>query len=390
MPRLTSLSSKIFSITTNKSLNPFKLIKTIFKPSGASIFSRNISYDGRYVLSTDLGNNGKAYLFDTELNTSSIVTNPDSYVSAYDDFGDGAALVKDGYIWIGSQGEEVLQNGTLFNGQGVVYRWSINDLNNYTIFNLPSIVTQRSFSTFGAAIASNSQFTLISSGERNTFGQNNMGAVYVYDNNMNFIRRIPHPNNRAGAAFGLQIKLNNNNIALISSPYDIDGGKAYLYNIETGTLLNVFNNPNLYNDATLDNFARDIALSSTHCAINAFSETDGTNTGIVYVYRLSDYGLVSTILNPNIRGGGVDDFSRSIAITDTYIYIGSPYETNVNNSQAGVIYIYSLNGVLVKTVNNPINTVLMALENMFIEGDKLITNDSTGNILIFKIDESLL
>jgi hypothetical protein len=402
MPRITSLSSKLLSITSKfKSLNPFKLKKIILGPTGSSsLFSRAISFDGRYALSTDINNPSRVYVFDTELNATTPIAvfyNPDSYTSSFDNFAATGILVKNGYVWVSAAAEDVVENGNLRSNIGVVYRWSLNDINNYTMYTLPSIATQRNQAGFGVAIAQNSSFTLISSSERNFNGQNNMGAVYVYDNNMNLIRRIAPVNNFIDPGLiglGRTIQLNDNNIALFGATNE----KVYLYNVSSGVLLNTFENPNAYGTPEEDRFGLNFAISNTHCVITAFDENDGIKKGVVYVYRLSDYSLISTIINPNIRmnDGLNDDFARSIAITDSYIYVGAPYESNQDNTvtNKGLIYVFSLDGALVGTLNNPLKTgtsnTLFALEQIIIRDNKLITTmQSPPRSLIFDIDESL-
>ena len=392
MPRLLSLNTKILTVLSKIKLGAIRLIKTISKPASASIlFNRQLGYDGRYVISTDISNPQKAFLFDTELNTTTIINNPNSYVSNFDNFGEYIAFVKNGYLWISAATEEVLESGTLRTNIGVVYRWPVDNTSSYVTYTLPTSVAVRNDAVFGIAMDQNSSYTVISSGERNGNTIGSVGVVYVYDADMNFLRRITHPNNTQFASFGGKVLLNNNNIALISASGDVNGGKVYLYDVSNGNLLHTFNNPNIYGAATEDRFGYQIALTDTHCAISATDETDGSVKGVVYVYRLSDYSLISTILNPNINEDS--NFGRSLDMSNSYIYVGAPY-TIISNTSVGVIYIFSLNGTLMKTINNPVagnGDTLFGLQHIIIKNNKLLTHTNVNyNILIFSIDESLL
>jgi hypothetical protein len=122
------------------------------------------------------------------------------------------------------------------------------------------------------------------------------------------------------------------------------------------TLSYTLDNPNAYSTAANDNFGDVVAINDTYAAIGVPLEDDasGTSSGKVYVFNLSDGSLTYTLNNPSEYSTGADDyFGHSIAMSDTHIIVGAPYEDRAG-TQSGSIYIFDLSdGSLTYTITNP-------------------------------------
>lgn len=148
--------------------------------------------------------------------------------------------------------------------------------------------------------------------------------------------------------------------------FETTGGPYYVKpdNIVTGlvadfsnpTLSYTLDNPNAYSTAANDNFGDVVAINDTYAAIGVPLEDDasGTSSGKVYVFNLSDGSLTYTLDNPSQYGTGENDyFGHSIAMSDTHIIVGAPYEDRAG-TESGTIYIFDLSdGSLTYSIFNP-------------------------------------
>ena len=124
------------------------------------------------------------------------------------------------------------------------------------------------------------------------------------------------------------------------------------------TLEHTLDNPNPFGTSENDQFGMDLAMSSTHAIIGTYAEDDagGTNSGKAYIFDLTTGSLLYTLDNPNPVGTSTDDwFAYSVAISDTYAIVGAFREehNSVTGGDAGKAYIYKLSdGSLIKTLIN--------------------------------------
>ena len=79
---------------------------------------------------------------------------------------------------------------------------------------------------------------------------------------------------------------------LLGAPYangaGSDSGKAYIFDVTTGSLLQTLNNPNAYSTAATDYFGQSVAISGNRVVVGAHGEDDagGTDSGKAYIYTL--------------------------------------------------------------------------------------------------------
>lgn len=134
-------------------------------------------------------------------------------------------------------------------------------------------------------------------------------------------------------------------------------GIAYIFDTITGSLIYTLNNPNAFSTASNDLFGTSVAISDRFAAVGAYFEKsapNNANSGVVYVYDLNSGVLLHTISNPNVYSTSTnDEFSRNIKISGNYLLVGAPGE-DASNNKGGKIYVYDINSaVLLSTINNP-------------------------------------
>lgn len=156
--------------------------------------------------------------------------------------------------------------------------------------------------------------------------------------------------------FGFPVAVSGNRCIVGAVQEDDSGGtsigKAYIFDVTTGVLLHVLNNPRPNTD---DTFGRSVAISGNRCIVGApgddFNQTVG-QSGAAYIFDVTTGELLFTLDNPT--PGSNDEFGASVAIYGKYCAVGVPYEDSLV-SDSGVVYIYDVNigASSVRTINNP-------------------------------------
>ena len=190
---------------------------------------------------------------------------------------------------------------------------------------------------------------------------NGSGAAYIFDiTTGEFLRRLANPNaynTPANDGFGISVAIDGN-YAIVGAYNEDDAGgtnsgKAYIFDITTGTLLHTLDNPNVYNTSVNDYFGEFVAITGNYAIATAYGEDDagGTTSGAVYIYDVTTGTLLHTLVNPNAYGTSAGDgFGRPVAASGNYLIVGAYFENNVT----GVVYIFDVTtGTLLRTLLNP-------------------------------------
>ncbi len=152
--------------------------------------------------------------------------------------------------------------------------------------------------------------------------------------------------------FGHAVAVDASHILIGADRKDIplsDAGAAYLYDLESGVLLNRFFSPN---PASLDLFGFSVALGGGYAFIGAFGvDMGGPDVGAVFQFEINTGILVRVIENPTPEGG--DQFGRAIALYDDKLLVGA-LSDNTAGPDAGAAYLMDINsGELMLTFLNP-------------------------------------
>jgi len=144
---------------------------------------------------------------------------------------------------------------------------------------------------------------------------------------------LASPNVQSFANFGHSVAIAGNLIA-VAAPFEnstfTDSGAVYIYKLSSGTWTHVrtFTAPTA---VALDQFGFAIAMEGTTLVVGAPRRNlNGTDTGAVFVYDLSDstpsnWSLTATLQNPSPVSG--QRLGYSVAIRDDLIVAGAPEDT---------------------------------------------------------------
>ncbi|RCJ24923.1 hypothetical protein A6S26_17100 [Nostoc sp. ATCC 43529] len=178
------------------------------------------------------------------------------------------------------------------------------------------------------------------------------GIVHLFDvNTGKLLRTFSNPSPDKGDNFGFEVALNNK-YALVGAVGDdtgaIDTGIAYLFNAKTGKLLQTFTNPN---PGDGDRFGASLALDGNKILIGSpLNDTEGTDSGIAYLFDAKTGKLLQTFANPN---PGIEGFGASLSFAgNNKVAIGAPRAET--SPESGVVYIFDIDtGALTQTIPSP-------------------------------------
>ena len=94
-----------------------------------------------------------------------------------------------------------------------------------------------------------------------------------------------------GDYFGYSVSVDGNYVVVGAYCEDDAGGtysgKAYIFDVTTGSLLHILNNPNAYDTSDYDLFGYSVAISGNRVVVGAYQEDYlGSDSGSVYVYQI--------------------------------------------------------------------------------------------------------
>ena len=115
---------------------------------------------------------------------------------------------------------------------------------------------------------------------------------------------------------------------------DSSKGAAYVYNMDgTGEVKITASD-----GAASDFFGSSVAVSDTHVVVGAYADDDrGGSSGSVYVYNTDGTGEQKITASD----GAVNDlFGRSVAMSNTHVVVGAPYDNGIRGSA----YVYNTDG----------------------------------------------
>ncbi len=205
---------------------------------------------------------------------------------------------------------------------------------------------------FGAAIAISGTRVVVGSPYENT-GADDSGSAYVYNLATGTpgtpVVTLNNPNPSTSDRFGTAVAISALRIVVGAPADDIgaqDGGRAYVYNLATGTPsipVLTLNNPS---PETSDQFGNAAAISGTRIIIGEKSDNNGaTDAGRAYVYDTTSGTPtlpVHTLANPNPAQS--DNFGSAVAISGTRAVVGAPNDDTAGPNDSGAAYVYDLGG----------------------------------------------
>lgn len=182
-----------------------------------------------------------------------------------------------------------MSDATYVNASGGGLRFQLDNPNAYNNV----LINAR----FGNSIAANEYYFAVASGKAETTTTGNVGAVHVYDQQT---MKLMYSLYGDTSSFGTSVSMSPIHLIVGAQTQGADqGGKAYIYDISTGSLLFSLNNPNTFSTGLFDRFGYSVGISGNYAIVGAYSEDDVLDTdGKAYIYDVTTGALVWT-LNEN-------------------------------------------------------------------------------------------
>lgn len=295
---------------------------------------------------TDLvaSNSGRAYLINGRSGEVMLGFNNPS-AAAGDNFGSAVGVIGRNVLIGAPQDDTVASNAGaayLFDGGSGALRKTF----------LNPVVDPNS--DFGEQVASVNGKVLIAAPDGDDPSAANAGVVYLFDPVTGaLLQTFRNPTPLGGDDFGGAIAAVNGKV-LIGAPGDDTGaanaGSAYLFNAETGALLQTFHNPS---PGSSDRFGSDVAARGNDVLISApFDDTGASSAGAVYLFDGNSGALIDTLTNPTPATN--EFFGQSIIAVGDNVLIGADRANSPTVNAVGEAYLFDGdNGQLLHTFQNP-------------------------------------
>jgi hypothetical protein len=345
----------IYNVTTGALLHTLNN-PTAYGTSASDQFSRAVAISGNYAIvgapqEDDAGGtgSGKAYIFN--VTTGALVhtlDNPNAYsTSQSDQFGNSVAI-SGNYAIVNANAEDDA-GGT---GSGKAYIFNVTTGALVSTIDNPNAYST-SLNDYLAAASISGDYAILGSASEDDAGGLSSGKAYIFNvTTGSLVHTLNNPNaygTSAGDRFGISTAIDGD-YAIVGAESEDDAsgtesGKAYIFNVTTGALLHTLDNPNAYGTSQTDNFGYSVAISGNYAIVGAYKEDDagGTTSGKAYIFNVTTGALVYTIDNPNPYGTSDDEyFSQSVSISNNYAIVGAYGEDDAGGIISGKAYIYSL------------------------------------------------
>lgn len=264
----------------------------------------------------------------------------------------------------------VFNNAFLLNGETTVTNITVKDFN-YSISTFkttldnPNAYGTSASDQFGRAIAISGNYAIVGASSEDDADGDNSGKAYIFDvTTGSLVHTLDNPNAYDTSGydnFGISVAIDGNYCIVGASGEDDAGGftsgKAYIYNVSTGSLVHTLDNPNAYGTSNSDNFGLSVAISGNYCIVGAVGEDDagGLSAGKAYIFNVTTGALVYTLDDPNAYSSSAgDNFGSSVAIDGDHAIVGAPGERDSSFVSSGKAYIFDVTtGNLLHTLDNP-------------------------------------
>ena len=290
----------IFDVTTGNLLHTLDN-PNAFSTSSSDYFGASVSISGNYAIVSahyedDAGgtNSGKAYIFDvTTGNLLHTLDNPNPYsTSLHDNFGISVSI--DGnYAIVGAWYED---DASVINS-GKAYIFDVTTGNLLHTLDDPNPYSTSTNDNFGQSVSIDGNYAIVGAYREGDASGTDSGKAYIFDvTTGNLLYTLANPNAFSTSAsdyFGTSVSISGNYaIVGASSEDDANGdgsGKAYIFDVTTGTLVATIDNPNAFSTSAGDYFGNFVSISGNYAIVSAHTEddADGVDSGKAYIFELS-------------------------------------------------------------------------------------------------------
>ena len=363
----------IFNVTTGALLwtldNP-----NAYNTSAYDYFGTSVAISGNYAIvgaynEDDAGglDSGKAYIFN--VTTGALVwtlDNPNAYDTSADDYFGTSVAISGNYVIVGAYGAG--DTGGSWSGKAYIFNVTTGAL--VQTLNNPNTYSTSANDTFGSSVAISGNYAIVSAPYEGDAGGSGSGKAYIFNVTTGaLVQTLNNPNAYDTSAydnFGYSVAISGN-YAIVSAQCEGDAGgsesgKAYIFNVTTGALLWTLNNPNAYSTSESDWFGSSVAISGNYAIVSAYGEGDagGSSSGKAYIFNVTTGALVWTLNNPNAYDTSANDyFGYSVAISGNYAIVSAPYEGDAGGSESGKAYMFAVKDLTY------IDKILTVTESLF-------------------------
>jgi len=178
------------------------------------------------------------------------------------------------------------------------------------------------------------------------------GAAYIFDINGNQIAKIQASDAQASDEFGRSVAVSDTRI-VVGAPFeDTNGsnaGSVYIFDINGNEIrkIQAFYPPGTNDAQAGDRFGYSVAVSDTRIVVGApYEDTTDTDAGSVYIFDINgnEIAKIQAFDPPGTNDAQASDlFGYSVAVSDTRIVVGASNE-DTTDTDAGAAYIFDING----------------------------------------------
>jgi hypothetical protein len=194
---------------------------------------------------------------------------------------------------------------------------------------------------FGWSVAIGGKTVVVGAAFENG-GASSAGRAYTFSAKTGLVgSTLPSRTPQSNGHFGYSVAVSGS-IVVIGAPYETAGGlnnagNAFIFNSKTGTWISL-TSPSPAFDGY---FGDSVAVSGKTVVVGAPLETFSgvVGAGNVYTYNAMTGKLLRTFDSPNAQSSGT--FGLSVAINDTTMVVGAPYESYNGLAAAGQAYIFN-------------------------------------------------
>jgi hypothetical protein len=209
---------------------------------------------------------------------------------------------------------------------------------------------------FGYSVAVDSYFKIVGAYNETADGFLGAGHAYVFDAQTGaLIRTLTSPDAQVDGHFGCSVAISGYLVVVGACGESSGGfsyaGNAYVFDAQTGALVQTLTSPSAQH---VGFFGLSVAISGYYAVVSAPLESSGgfSYAGNAYVFDAQTGALVQTLTSPSAQEDG--SFGLSVAITGTLATVGAPYETSGGFSEAGNAYVFDAQtGALLQTLTSP-------------------------------------
>ena len=338
------------------------------------LFGHSVAISGNYAIVGAYGEHdaggiasGKAYIYNTTTGTLlHTLDNPNAFGTSENDFFGWSVAISGNRAIVGAYQEDETEGFSSGNNSGKAYIFDVTTGNLLHTLDNPNAFGTSDFDRFGYSVAISGNYAIVGAYQEDDADNIASGKAYIFDVvTGNLLHTLDNPNAyniiAGGDNFGDAVAISGN-YAIVSAVFEDDAGglasgKAYIFDVTTGSLLQTIDNPNAYGTSQLDTFGNSVAISGDRAIVGARNEDDdgGSVSGKAYIFDVTTGNLLHTLDNPNAYDTSAsDEFGWSVAISGNYAIVGARMEDDAGGSNSGKAYIFDVTtGNLLYTLDNP-------------------------------------